>query len=517
MAKTIKTIILLLCAVAAFAAVIGFLTYQERSECMGIKIISQKEAVSYDRPGNFDLNNLTFNGEKVAFDNTSKTIYISQSPDKISRYYTLEGDLRWNDPQSQIAFVRDAKLMNLENSVKKNETLQLYITDGESHQFVNVVITTLPVIRLDGGVDHKNEDKRDVYVGQLCIWTGKDPATGISSVQTSQLEWHVRGHTTANKPKKPWKLSLKDEFGENRDLEFLGMGADDDWILNCLTMDDTKIKEKLFMDYWNRLAAKEDHMFKMSIGEYVELVINGKYHGLFLMQRRVDAKYLELEEDDVLLKVVNYGLTKAEEAYEFITPPVNQTQIYATMQKVLDQKDSSMYNLQNMIDTNLMMQATCALDNQGLKNMFHVLIPKGDAYEHYFVPWDTDQSLGVVWSHEKKDFDHDYLRALKERIQRKETVAMVALHPDYYQMEAVRWQELRQWLLVEEDMLRYVDETYGYLADSGAVERDEKRWGVRYQNSYHQPEDTISTLKRYIGARLKYLDGYYAELLENEQ
>ena len=300
------------------------------------------------------------------------------------------------------------------------------------------------------------------------MWVGKDPATGRASVQTSRLEWHVRGNTTSGKPKKPWKLSLKDENGENRDLEFLGMGADDDWILNCLTMDDTKMKEKLFMDYWNTLAAAEDHVFKMSTGEYVELVINEEYLGLFLLQRRVDAKYLELGEDDVLLKVTTYGKIKAEDAYEFITPPVNEWQIYATMQKVLEQQDSSMYNLENMIDTNLMLQATSSIDNQGLKNMFHVLIRTGDSYEHYFVPWDTDQSLGVVWNADIKNFDYNAIRARVERVQRKETVAMLKIHPDYYQLEAVRWFELRQWLLVEEDMRNYVDETYAFLQSTGA-------------------------------------------------
>ena len=43
MAKTIQKIILLLCAVAAFAAVVGFLIYQERSECMGIKLLKEKD------------------------------------------------------------------------------------------------------------------------------------------------------------------------------------------------------------------------------------------------------------------------------------------------------------------------------------------------------------------------------------------------------------------------------------------------------------------------------------------
>ena len=506
--KKIAKIILLLCAVAAFAAVLGAFIYEERSNCMGIKLLDEKDMVLYKQVGNFDLDNLTFNGQKVAYDKTSKTVYISQSPDKISTYYNLEGQLKWNDPDSQIWFVKDENLHNIEPAVQNNEPLQLYISNGTCHQLIKVVITTMPVIRINGEVDHKNEDDRYVYAGELCMWTGKDPSTGVSSVKTSNLEWHVRGKTTANKPKKPWKLSLKDENGENLNMEFLGLGSDDDWILNCLTMDDTKMKEKLFMDYWNTLAATEEHMFKMSTGEYVEVVINDQYMGLFLLQRRIDAKYLELGEDDVLLKVVNYGYTKAEDAYEFITPPVNEEQIYSTMQRVLDQKDSSMYNLANMIDTNLMMQFTAALDNQGLKNMFHVLVARGDTYEHYFVPWDTDQSLGVVWSAEKKNFDYNFIRARKERIQRKETVAMAKLHPDYYQMEAVRWFELREQLLIEEEILNYIDAMYDHLSDCGAFERETKRWGVRYDNL-----DTITALKKFVHARLEYLDEYYTALL----
>ena len=506
--KTIGKIILLLVTVAAFAAVLGVSIYQERSHCMGIELLDEKDVVRYKQVGNFDMSNLTFNGQKVAYDKSRSTVYISQSPDKLDAYYTLEGQLQWNDPDSQMWFVKDQNLNNIASSVKKNEPLQLYISNGKVHQLINVVITTLPVISIDGEMDHKNEDDRYVYVGQMCMWTGKDPATGISSTKTSNLEWHLRGNYTAGEPKKPWKLSLKDENGENNDMEFLGLGADDDWILNCLTMDDTKIKERLFMDYWNALAAREEYITKMSTGEYVEVVINDVYMGLFLMQRRVDAKYLELAEDEVLLKVTTYGMTKAEDAYEFVTDPVNEKQIYATMQKVLDQQDSSMYNLDNMIDTNLMLQFGVMGDNQGLKNMFHLLIPNGDGYEHFFIPWDTDQGFGVSWNATKKDFDYMYIQTIKSRVQRKETVAMAKLHEDYYQMEAIRWFELRQELLIEEDILNTIDELYGCLADSGAFKRDVRRWGIRYEDM-----DSISALKKFIRVRLEYLDEYYADLL----
>ena len=140
--------------------------------------------------------------------------------------------------------------------------------------------------------------------------------------------------------------------------------------------------------------------------------------------------------------------------------------------------------------------------------MFHVLIPKGDAYEHYFVPWDTDQSLGVVWSHEKKDFAYDFIRAKSERIQRKETVAMVKYRPDYYQLEAQRWFQLRQWLLVEEDILNYIDETYESISSNGAFQRDTQLWKERYKGA-----DTVENLKRFVSARLEYLDQYYSDLL----
>ncbi|MBE6975673.1 MAG: hypothetical protein E7439_00530 [Ruminococcaceae bacterium] len=479
---------------------------ERRKYCMGIGLISQEEAVKYDYYSSFKIEKLSYNGMPVVFDRKSWSIYISLTEESLVDYYDLPGKLEWTDPYSKIAFVKNEALMNIRESVRNNIPLTMYITDGKTYRFVNVVITTMPVVHMTGKVTHKDEDNRDVYTGNLTVYNGQEP--GKYSVQTSKLEWHVRGNTTAKKDKKPWKLSLKDENGDNNHLEFLGMGADDDWILNCLTMDDTKMKEKLYMDYWNDLASQTEHNFKMSTGEYVEVVINNQYLGLFLLQRRVDAKYLELNDNDVLLKVVNYGLTKAEDAYEFVTDPVNEKQIYATMQKVLDQKDSSMYNLSNMIDTNLMMQFTSALDNQGLKNMFHVLIPSGSGYTHYFVPWDTDQSLGVVWSHEKSDFAYDFIRSKTERVQRKETVAMAKLRPDYYQLEAVRWFELREKFLIEEDILAYIDDTYESMNACGVFARDTKLWGERYKGS-----DTVENLKRFISARLAYLDDYYTKLL----
>ena len=76
-------------------------------------------------------------------------------------------------------------------------------------------------------------------------------------------------------------------------------------------------------------------------------------------------------------------------------------------------------------------------------------------------------------------------------------------------MEAVRWFELRQWLIVEEDLHAYIDEMYAFLSESGAFQRDTKLWGERYKGA-----DSIENLKRFFTVRLEYLDEYYTDLLE---
>ena len=58
-------------------------------------------------------------------------------------------------------------------------------------------------------------------------------------------------------------------------MDFLGLEADDDWILNSLVIDDTRLREKTVMDLWNNGAANEEYNYKMSTGKYVELINDG--------------------------------------------------------------------------------------------------------------------------------------------------------------------------------------------------------------------------------------------------
>ena len=495
--------IVFLCALLALVFAIGTFLFLERQYCMDVPLIDESKVYEYTKVSTLDISQLRFNGEKIAADMANNTIYISQASNKLSHYSLLQGELRSTNPAYTLFFVKNTVLNDISSAVESGTPLSLVIVEEDLCQYVNVVITTLPVLNMDGVVTHRNEEGRDVLSGSATLWSGFDPYTEAYSTISSDLQWHVRGSTAAVQPKNPWKLSFKNENGDNKDLNLLGLGEDDDWILNSLTMDDTRIKEKLFMDLWNTMVTETDYNYKMSSGEYVEVVINGKYLGLFLLQRRLDAKYLELSDEDVLLRVTYYQATSAEEAYEFVTPKVNTEEIYTIMQGVIGGKEPSSYNLYNVIDVNLMLQMCNARDNFSLKNMYHVLKKTNYGYEHFLLPWDTDQSFGVVWKADGA-FCYDYQLSLGEFYDRMETPALRRTYPEYQQKAIERWNYLRQTILTEENILAHIDELYGKLSTSSAIARDISVWSNRYGG-----DDTVSALKAFVCARLAFVDEHY--------
>jgi hypothetical protein len=366
----------------------------------------------------------------------------------------------------------------------------------------NVIFTTLPVLRLDGVVIGQDEEQQDLLEGNLCLWTPEDPETERYSAKSSTVQWNLRGYSSLLRKKKSWKLSLKDEAGLNNDLNFLGLGKDDDWILNAMATDDTNLKEKLFMDLWNDWTVQNPWNYKMSDGEYVEVVRNGTYSGVYLLQRRIDRKYYRLMEDDILLKGRNTELPQTlQDSYEVIYSPLEEAETLALMEGILSGTDSSMIHLDNFLDVNLFLQYSSAIDNAGIKNTFYLLKWRGDSYQLYMIPWDTDMSWGVTYI---TDFAYNYQRSMNELVFRREYSAMLQKIPDLKMMMSLRWAELRQAVFSEEHVLKLLEENQAALSQSGAFTRDRACWG-----QFFKGKDTAENLSRFLQERLVRLDQYY--------
>lgn len=476
----------------------------EASTCMGVQILTQEEMALYTQYRKSDYSDfLEYNGAPVAVDTRTATLYISQKIQSDSEPKDLPGELKIRDEGCTLYFAPDNNFSSLSAATQNGYPFTLLVvSDDNTYMKYNVIFTTLPVLRLDGVVIGQDEEQQDLLEGDLCLWTPEDPETKRYSAKSSSVQWHLRGYSSLFRKKKSWKLSLKDEAGLNNDLNFLGLGKDDDWILNAMASDDTNLKEKIFMDLWNDWAVQNPWNYKMSDGEYVEVVRNGTYSGIYLLQRRIDRKYYRLMEDDILLKGRNTELPQTlQDSYEVIYSPLGETETLALMDGILSGTDSSMIHLDNFLDANLFLQYGSAIDNTGIKNTFYLLKWRGDSYQLYLIPWDTDMSWGVTYI---TDFAYDYQRSMNELVFRREYSAMLQKIPDLKMMMSLRWAELRQSVFSEEHVLKLLEENQAVLKQSGAFTRDQACWG-----QFFNGKDTAENLSRFLQERLVRLDEFY--------
>ena len=494
-------IVLFLCSFGALMAIGIFLFSLERRYCVGVPVVSEKALEGYTETKELDISQLLFEKETIAVDWPRNQVYISQSKESLKNFFTMQGLLESVNPEYELFFLDTPALNNISDSVKNGESLTLIMKCGTFYQKVPVIITTLPVLFLKLEGTGEDEQGRNIMNGKLTLWNSAAPASASYQTATSYAQWRMRGNSTRIYPKLSWKLNLRDVNGVNNDVDLLGLGSDDDWILNPMSMDDTFVKEKLAQKLWNQLASQTDYNYKMSQGEYIELFINGAYQGLYLLQRRVDTKYLGLNrETDILMKGINtWEAETSFDAYEIVSTPYGIEETYKVLDQAMAFEEENLIRVDNFIDVSLLLQFISGIDNYGYKNTFYVLKQKKDFYELYLVPWDTDLSLGVPWG-------YDYEDSIDEIIERYEMQTMKHEFSDIDIQIAKRWNALRSSIYSEENILSIYSDIKNELMVSGAMGRDEEQWGL-----LHEGEDNWENLERFIKERLIFLDEYYAK------
>lgn len=496
-----------------FAAFLFFAVFSITSEgnlCMGVKVVDKSFLENYSLGSRFDTREIFFNGKKVPSDQIWERIYISQPESALDSFNSLAGEI--TSDKYELYFIKDQCIHDVRYAVKNNMYLSLAAVKGEEYRIIDVVITTLPVMSLDGKVAYQNEEGRNVSEGNMILFAGSDPKYKSLKITESELEWNPRGGSSLSDNKKPYKLSLKNK-GEIFDSELLGLGSDDDWILNPMNRDDTDLKEKFLMDFWNKYVANVNGNLKMSDGEYVEVVINGEYRGLYLLQRRIDRKYLELDKNkDILLKGrPTWQADTPQEAYEIIYSPLSDGETYKIAASHLMSLSANKYNTEAFIDFTIFFNYSVITDNSGYKNMFYVLKWENDGYKVYFVPWDVDISLGVVWKND--NFAYDYEKSMSIHAGRSEYNKIKGLM-EYNKQKygtlsldesiSKRWAELKENTFTTENVYEILDKNKEVLEQSGAKIRDKKLFGL-----YYKGEDTIARLYDFAKLRIFKLDGFY--------
>ncbi len=490
--------ILFLVSLVLLLGGISRFTRQERSTCLGLSFL--EEAPEEGRYAYRDYSDyLLFSGEKAPIDVESSTIYISQSLSAATTFADLQGYLTCELPGIRMYFLQDPLFDDLTAAAAESHPFSLIVHAGDSFMRYQVIFTTLPVFSIEDP-DHTELQEKGVYAyGTFRAWTPEDPELNGYTVKSTPVRWNLRGGTATVMPKKSIKLTLQKSDGTKRNMALLGMGSDDDWILNPMSLDDFKVKENLLMTLWNELAQENDWDINMSIGNYCEVVMNGRYRGLYLLQRRVDRKYLGLEPNQILFKGEGGPAENMEKpaGYSIVYSTKTESETYDLWMDIRANRFGKCVNLLNYADVSLFVQFGYMQDNSLFRNIFYLLTPKDGDYELQLILWDTDMSMGLV-----KDFAYNYEESIHTLLNRADYVKVQAAHSDLDQVVAERWFELRQSTFSEEHLVSTLHRLTGQIDASGSLLRDRALWG-KYVSS-------PVPLETFFHDRLEFLDGYYA-------
>lgn len=491
------------------------------------------------------------------------------------------------DSEKTVAFAQDFTAQPKSALLRKNEPIPIVVYDDTTYQLYDMKFSSLPLLSVetqtlpDEYVYVEQADTEDADAPDLSTVEGKiealqatteeptddedtyDPHTpppsdpnkpigeddvfasvtlldasaqshGYENGFTSMARLHLRGRSSRAYPKNSYKLELLKEDKDNpgvlveRNKTLLGMRDDGDWVLNGMYAEPTKLRDYVSSRVWLNITADRTAQ-GLSTGyrtEYIEVFINGRYRGLYLLSERIDRKQLALEQDDRMyfsegdvgkkywdfLNLDEQKMTRR--GYSLKWPkersePYDEWQAFSDFVFLIDNTDRDAFikeaatgiDFDSAIDYWIFVQMTAAVDNL-IQNTFYVADKQEDgSYQFSFVPWDMDQTFGSRWSGEEPWYTWEDYTTAQEIWHFWVTDRLLDRNPDGFKAALLeRYRLLREEAISDNALLSLMQEAQTKLQSSGAFARNQDRW----PNGAYQSE--LTEIRRYTINRTAFLD-----------
>lgn len=151
------------------------------------------------------------------------------------------------------------------------------------------------------------------------------------SIQAN-IKW--RGHNASNYDKKSFAIKFVNDNGKKHEIKFLDMRKDNKWILDAMAVDKARMRNRVSFDLWNEfssqsyIAGSNKNTENGTRGNFVEVYLNGEYHGIYCLTEIIDRKQLKLKKHD---KHQIHGLLYKSEGFQYTTfwdiGPYDNTQV----------------------------------------------------------------------------------------------------------------------------------------------------------------------------------------------
>ena len=368
---------------------------------------------------------------------------------------------------------------------------------------------SLPLVNVE--VDVSRLSKENYIPGHITIVDAEMRTEG-RLMASFDCKLRYRGASSLKYEKKSFAIKLLDSDGEDLDANVLGIRKENDWILDAMAIDRIRMRNRVCFDIWNEISKTPYKTYfdnrNGTLGQFVEVYLNGEYHGLYCMTDKIDRKLLGLkkakEQSDgsVYVRGVLYkgeawtdatgmsGYDTSESfdeeswngwelqypddypCYDAWKPLMNLIDLCNTRNAFFKLHYRQHFYYDNLVDYALFIMGLNIIDNN-VKNT-HFSCPDINVNETFLItPWDLDCSLGGLY--EGSHFD--------------EYVKITNLTGNYlfYQMymynvdnfrESMkeRWQELSLGIMSPNSFNSRLDAYAKRFKESGAWQREYDKW-----------------------------------------
>ena len=498
---------------------------------------------------------LTFREQVLPYDRESRTFFL---PLNMEETEFESGSFGTDTEGAEAVFLEDFTKSGKLTLMAGNESIPFYLVEKDGYSLCYLKITGVSIMNFASS-EYTLEDGQPLFFLQvydnLAAGGEKSRTEGVRAagdfVTACYTTSRLRGNTSLNYEKKSLRLNLyeqkkKDGSFQKTNESFLGMRKDNDWILNSLYADGSKIKDKLANDLWEQAGAGENP-YKKTFGthmEYVEVFINDSYQGLYGLMFPIDRKQLGMASvssqveagEEVIERIYKKKYTAEWKAEDFKgalfdeNMPDYRGGFFLKGDLLLQNEEewaplyelaaciegtdeeftnniTSLVNQENVLQNWLFYQAIGGFDNYA-KNYYYAVRNRDGSPQGYFIPWDLNISFGDVYTDNKYYCKADF-SIIKELIRWQPGQRMLDLNvEDSVGLLKQTWKDWRNTMFSDNAVISEIERLEAVVKDSGAYEREKERWpGGRY-------EEDFSGMKEFAVGRLAYVDEYVEGLRE---
>lgn len=488
----------------------------------------------------FSASDLLGQESAAACDQSSASIFIPCDVQKLTNGGQYDGErfvteilsgLHPNDPDISIYVCADQMMDSPAEAVSAGYPFEAFLAAGEKAESFQIILTGLPVICIEK-TDSDEIRYKEEHAGRIRYI----PLSASRAETESFCRFHVRGNVSSTLDKKPYKVTLTDKAGNKIRASVGGMREDDDWILNPLFTDFSRVREMTAYTLWEEISAFSQVPQASSRMQYAELFLDNAYQGIYGLMEPVDGKQLSLAEGDLLYKIDRWDreypyideYEKKEGETEIcndsglpcveIRYPVNwdRTATWKPMQafhnfvyRTEDLQTLADAGLQTDLDSvvtlSLFTALTHAMDNNW-KNSLLIARHSGGGYTLYRTIWDLNYVFGDVFVYEPEEgytaFDPDtafVYTPLQDSTYDFE--AYLAADPSLEESLRRKWAAWRDGGISADSVCAEAVSNMTLLTSSGALAREMECWPQE-----KGADRALEEMEEWIRDRFAYLD-----------